>query len=162
MIKVSFWLSRQIPSIHFPVLRIASASPPLFFSFYSSLLICSSWGGGGIILIKTSFERQKEEHLLWNTDPLEAGDGSWLWQSPLHHSGVWHLWQQAGQTAWICCLHCIHPCASSCYHTISLLQSSCNLLKVIWAPCSETTCQIFKKRIIITSHFLFIFHLGEK
>ena len=69
MIKVSFQISRQILSMHFPVLRIL-----LGFSFLQEpphLLYLRK----KITLIKTtSFERLEEEHLLWYIDPLEAAD----------------------------------------------------------------------------------------
>lgn len=52
------------------MLKIALPSTPFIFFFLNSLLIWQN----NYAANKIYFERQKEERLLWNTNPLEAGD----------------------------------------------------------------------------------------
>lgn len=69
MIKVSFQISRQILSMHFPVLKIVLFFFLPFLQEPPHLLFL----GKKITLIKmTSFESLKDEHLLWYIDLLEA------------------------------------------------------------------------------------------
>lgn len=72
MIKVSFQIFRQILSMHFLVLGIVVV---FFIYFIFTRASSSALLGEKITLVKkTSFERLKEEHLLWYIDLLEAAD----------------------------------------------------------------------------------------